>query len=113
LILFAPDETTRAMIDMYVRTPVELVAGPIDAAAMERLRAAAAAAPQSLIVVQLPGRAGSIEQRLAQSFGFHSVVPAQPDHESELPWLQAAGLRVARSYSLPNGRRYALLEPNH
>jgi 4-amino-4-deoxy-L-arabinose transferase-like glycosyltransferase len=112
LILFAPDETTRAMIDMYVRTTVELVPGPIDAAAAERLRAAAEAAPQSLTVVQLPGRAGSIAQRLAQSFGFHQVGTASPDRESELPWLQAAGLRVAKSYSLPNGRRYALLELN-
>jgi hypothetical protein len=35
LILFAPDETSRAMIDMYARTTVELVPGPIDAAATE------------------------------------------------------------------------------
>ena len=27
-----------------------------------------------------------------------------------LPWLQAAELVVADSYSLPNGRRYALLK---
>jgi 4-amino-4-deoxy-L-arabinose transferase-like glycosyltransferase len=112
LILFAPDETTRAMIDMYARTTVDLVPGPIDAAAMERLRAAAEAASQSLIVVQLPGRAQSIAQRLAQSFGFHPLGPAQPSFESQLPWLQAAGLRVAKTYSLPNGRSYALLEPN-
>jgi 4-amino-4-deoxy-L-arabinose transferase-like glycosyltransferase len=112
LILFAPDETTRAIIDMYVRTSVDLVPGPIDAAATERLRAATEAAPHSLIVVQLPGRAGSIAQRLGQSVGFHPVGTAQPPYgESELPWLRAAGLRVAKSYSLPNGRRYALLEP--
>jgi 4-amino-4-deoxy-L-arabinose transferase-like glycosyltransferase len=110
LILFAPDETTRAMIDMYVRTQVDLLTGPIDAAATQRLRAAAEAAPQSLIVVQLPGRAGSIAQRLAQSFGFHPAGPAQPDRESELPWLQAAGLQIKKIYSLPDGRRYALLE---
>ena len=38
LILFAPDETTRAMIDMYARTQVGLIQGPIDAAAVDRLR---------------------------------------------------------------------------
>ncbi len=30
LILLAPDETTRALIDMYARTSVGLVAGPLD-----------------------------------------------------------------------------------
>ncbi|MEP6545956.1 MAG: glycosyltransferase family 39 protein, partial [Gammaproteobacteria bacterium] len=57
IILFAPDETTRAMIDMYARTRVSIIPGPIDAAAVGRLQAAAAAARQSLILVQLPGRA--------------------------------------------------------
>jgi 4-amino-4-deoxy-L-arabinose transferase-like glycosyltransferase len=85
LILFAPDETTRAMIDMYARTGAGLIPGPIDAAAIDRLKAAAAAAPHSLIVVQLRGA-------------------------SALSWLPASGLRVAMTYVLPNGRRYALLE---
>jgi hypothetical protein len=85
LILFAPDETTRAMIDMYARTTVGLIPGPIDAAAVDRLKAAAAAAPDSLIVVQLRD-------------------------VSALSWLPVSGLRVARTYSLPHGRRYALLE---
>jgi 4-amino-4-deoxy-L-arabinose transferase-like glycosyltransferase len=85
LILFAPDETTRAMIDMYARTTVGLIPGPIDAAAVDRLKAAAAAAPRSLIVVQLRD-------------------------VSALSWLPASELRVANTYSLPHGRRYALLE---
>jgi 4-amino-4-deoxy-L-arabinose transferase len=85
LILFAPDETTRAMIDMYARTSVALIPGPIDAAAIDRLKTAAAAAPHSLIVVQLRG-------------------------VSALSWLPASGLRVTKTYSLPHGRRYALLE---
>lgn len=121
LILFAPDETTRAMIDMYARTTVGLIPGPIDAAAIDRLRADAVAAPQSLIVVQLhaqaPGRAqsgaraSSLAQLLARSFGARSSGPARsPDGDSDLAWLHAAGLRPAKRYSLPNGRRYALLE---
>jgi 4-amino-4-deoxy-L-arabinose transferase-like glycosyltransferase len=85
LILFAPDETTRAVIDMYARTTAGLIPGPIDAAAVDVLKAAAAAAPQSLIVVQLRDA-------------------------SALSWLPASGLRVASTYSLPHGRRYALLE---
>jgi hypothetical protein len=113
LILFAPDETTRAIIDMYARTTVGLIPGPIDAASIDRLRAAAAAAPQSLVVVQLPGRPGAIAQRLKDRFGpRRGSSPPQSDGPPELPWLQSAGLRMAQDYALPNGRRYALLELN-
>lgn len=111
LILFAPDETTRAMIDMYARTTVDLIPGPIDAAAIGRLRTKALAVPQSLTLVLLPGRANTLSQRLPHSFGLRQTKPARPpDAELQLPWLGAAGLQLAKSYSLPNGRRYALLE---
>ena len=56
LILLAPDETTRAIIDMYARPSVERIAGPVDAAAIDRIRSAAAAAPMSLFLVQLPSQ---------------------------------------------------------
>src|SRR3984957_14661783 len=69
LILFAPDETTRAVIDMYARPQVGLIPGPIDAAALARLGFATAGAPQSLIVAQLQGGASVDAQRLAQYFG--------------------------------------------
>jgi 4-amino-4-deoxy-L-arabinose transferase-like glycosyltransferase len=107
LILFAPDETTRAMIDMYARTAVGLIPGPIDAAAIERLRAVAAGAPQSRIVVQLPGRAHLVAPRFGLPWG-HAVQPA--DGEPEPVWVAAARLQVTKTYSLPHGRRYALLE---
>jgi 4-amino-4-deoxy-L-arabinose transferase len=111
LILFAPDETTRAIIDMYAPTTVDLIPGPVDAASIEHLRADTVAAPQSLIVVLLPGRAAAIAQRYG--FGSRRGPSAQrSDGQPELPWLQSAGLRLAKSYALPNGRRYALLEPN-
>jgi hypothetical protein len=100
LILFAPDETTRAMIDMYARTTVALVPGPIDGDTIDRLRARAQAAPQSLIVVQLPAHSRLIALGLARHLG-----PEEP----ALPWAAAARLRLAKIYSLPNGRRYALL----
>ncbi|MEP6883668.1 MAG: glycosyltransferase family 39 protein [Gammaproteobacteria bacterium] len=116
LILFAPDETTRAIIDMYARTDVVLIAGPIDSGAILLLRTAALAAPQSLVVVQLPGRSpltGRL-QELAQRLtrGSHRRgSPAQAaDAESTLSWLPDTEFRLARSYSLPNGRRYALLK---
>jgi 4-amino-4-deoxy-L-arabinose transferase-like glycosyltransferase len=89
LILLAPDETTRAIVDMYARTSVEKIEGPIDAAALLRVRAAAAAAPGAVFLVQ---------------------VRSSADLESSLPWMHAAALKPLQSYSLPHGRRYALLE---
>ena len=117
LILFAPDETTRAIIDLYARTTVVLIPGPIDADAIDRLKGAATAAPQSLVVVQLPARARTLTQGLAQRVGlaqhFWPARPppaASPDALSVPAWAIAARLRLAKSYSLPNGRSYALLE---
>jgi len=109
LILFAPDETTRAMIDMYARTTVDLIPGPMDAAAIDRLRAAIETAPQSVILVQLPGLANEAAQRLKHYFGSRRNGMVQSP--ALLPsWADAAHLRLANIYSLPNGRRYALLE---
>jgi 4-amino-4-deoxy-L-arabinose transferase-like glycosyltransferase len=104
LILFAPDETMRAMIDMYARTQVALIPGPIEAATLDRLKTKTLAMPQSLVVVQLPHPALTIAKAL-------SGAARRADDKPDLPWLEAAGLRVAKRYSLPNGRRYALLEP--
>jgi hypothetical protein len=108
LILFAPDETTRAIIDLYARTEVGLIPGPIDAVATARLKAALAAAPQSVIAALLPGRADGIAQRLASRFRPH---PSAMNGGDALPdWATAAQLQVLQRYSLPNGRRYALFE---
>jgi 4-amino-4-deoxy-L-arabinose transferase-like glycosyltransferase len=99
LILLAPDETTRAVIDMYARTAVGSIPGPLDAAGIERVHtAAAAAAPDSLFLVQL--------SKLAQ--------PGLPwrarPQEAALPaWIEAANLQPIETYSVPYGRRYALL----
>jgi hypothetical protein len=98
LILLAPDETTRAIIDMYARPSVERIAGPLDAAGIDRIRSAAAAAPMSLFLVQLPSQSPQLpwRKRLPQA----DLPPA---------W-EAAKIQMAKSYSLPNGRRYALLQ---
>jgi hypothetical protein len=99
------------MIDMYARTTVDLIPGPIDAAAIDRLRADVGAAPQSLIVVQLPGRARLVAQRFAHYLGLRRSGSAEtPDDEPQPAWAHAARLRLGKSYSLPNGRRYALFE---
>jgi len=111
LILFAPDETTRAIIDMYARDRVSLIPGPVDAPAILRLRTQTTAAPQSLIVVQLPSSPRPDVRRLAGYFKTVRGLPAPPqDAALELPWLSAAHLRLAKIYALPHGRRYALLE---
>jgi 4-amino-4-deoxy-L-arabinose transferase len=99
LILLAPDETIRAVIDMYARTSVDRIAGPLDAAGIERVRAAAAAAaPGSLFLVQLPKQSPPGLPWRARS---QEVAPPA--------WIQAANLRVIDTYSVPYGRRYALL----
>jgi 4-amino-4-deoxy-L-arabinose transferase-like glycosyltransferase len=110
LILFAPDETTRAIIDMYARTSVSLIAGPIDDDAVLRVRAAARAAPQSLVLAQIPVPTRNLAHELAQHFEFHQSGPAQPPPGTPLPWAAAARLRIVKTYSVPNGRRYAMLE---
>jgi 4-amino-4-deoxy-L-arabinose transferase-like glycosyltransferase len=98
LILLAPDETTRAMIDMYARPVVERIAGPLDAAGIDRIRSVAAAAPMSLFLVQLPARSPQLPWR------------ARAPQADLPPQWEAAGIQMAQSYSLPHGRRYALLQ---
>jgi 4-amino-4-deoxy-L-arabinose transferase len=98
LILLAPDETTRAVIDMYARTAVDRIPGPLDSDGIERVRVAAAAAPGSFFLLQLarqapPGLPGH----------------ARPQQVEPPAWLHTANLRVIDTYSVPYGRRYALL----
>jgi 4-amino-4-deoxy-L-arabinose transferase-like glycosyltransferase len=111
MILLAPDETTRAMVDMYARTDVGLIGGPIDSEAISRLEMQVRAVPQSVVVVQLPGRPLRIGQRLAHYFGPQMrPLKGTPPIESQLPWLAGTSLKMTQSYSLPNGRSYALLQ---
>jgi 4-amino-4-deoxy-L-arabinose transferase-like glycosyltransferase len=119
LILFAPDETTRAMIDMFARTTVGFIPGPIDADAVDHLRLQAQAAPQSLILVQLPGSRTGLQLirsdlRAGRGAPAHALndEPRLPDDTVPPPWAAAAHLRLAKVYSLPHGRRYALFEAN-
>jgi 4-amino-4-deoxy-L-arabinose transferase-like glycosyltransferase len=110
LILFAPDETTRAIIDLYARRTVTLIPGPIDEQAVLHLRSAMTAAPGSLVAVQLPGAANGIAQKLARELGLRRPDAAAPRGDALPAWVYAARLRLANSYALPNGRRYALFD---
>ena len=83
---------------MYARTSVDRIPGPLDAAGIERVRAAAAAAPGSFFLVQLAKQSPpGLPWR------------ARPQDAAPPAWIQAANLRVIDTYSVPYGRRYALL----
>ncbi len=110
LLLWAPDETTRAFVDMYARTSVGLVAGPLDRASIERLKDQMAGDPQAVVVVQLPGRSVTTTfRRVAAQLGF-GLEQARDTPPDPPAWASAVGLQLDRVYALPNGRRYALLE---
>ena len=108
LVLVAPDETTRAWVDLYVTPTVTLVNSPqgiADGAALVR-QLRAGPAPRYLLV-QLEGRA--LQPRLiglARSLGLKHV----REPPALLPdWMQDPDLSLVHRYELPNGRRYALL----
>jgi 4-amino-4-deoxy-L-arabinose transferase-like glycosyltransferase len=111
LLLFAPDETTRAFIDMYAETSVGYIAGPITSTAVGTLTAALGREPPSLVVTQLPGRAESAAlYEIAGRLGLQRLVPARRSGRDPLPaWVSSAHLHILYLYALPNGRRYALL----
>lgn len=97
LVLLAPDETTRAIIDMYARNAVQRVDGPVDAAWIARVRFITKAAPDSFFLALLPSQSPQWPWR------------AKPKTIVAPPWLDAANLQWIETYALPNGRRYALL----
>ena len=88
------------MIDMYARDSVINFPGPMDPAAALRLRATAVAAPTSLFLVLLP----------TQPIDLLPWRKRLPDNNRLAQWTQTADLHIAQSFSLPNGRRYALLQ---
>lgn len=97
LALIAPDETTRAWVDLYVRTEVAQTAVP------------PARFVTGYALVQLEGRAINPRlQALARRFGIGRTRPAELAAPS---WLLDAHLSIVKRYELPNGRRYALLAP--
>ena len=98
LVLLAPDETTRAIIDMYARTSAARVDGPIDAAWIDRVRS-----------MSPRGRRTVSSSRSCRARPPQLPWRAQPKPPLAPPWFEAANLQWIESYALPNGRRYALL----
>jgi 4-amino-4-deoxy-L-arabinose transferase-like glycosyltransferase len=100
LVLLAPDETTRAIIDMYASTSVRTVSGRLDRALLDRALAAGADG-SSVILAQEPGRAAPHLAWLARLINRRQDPPV---------WAGDRRLRIVKEYALPNGRRYALLQ---
>jgi 4-amino-4-deoxy-L-arabinose transferase-like glycosyltransferase len=110
LILFAPDETTRAFVDMYARPAVALIPGPISPAAVDALKARLAREPRSMVVTQLPVlRDSRTVREFAARLGLEPLARPPIPAAALPPWVAEAGLHMDRLYAQPNGRRYALL----
>jgi 4-amino-4-deoxy-L-arabinose transferase-like glycosyltransferase len=114
MILFVPDETTRAFIDMYTQTSVVLIPAPMTAQSTKNLKNALADHPRSVVVAQLPGRSESpaLSSLKARFHGARSSVAELPIDDVPPSWAAESHLRSTHRYSLPNGRRYALFEPD-
>jgi 4-amino-4-deoxy-L-arabinose transferase-like glycosyltransferase len=102
LVLLAPDETTRAIVDMFASTSVLVVNGPVTQTLLDRVTALAGASA-SAILAQQPGRTAPREPWLARHLTINAAPPV---------WADYPGLRTIKEYELPNGRRYALLQAN-
>jgi hypothetical protein len=111
MILFAPDETTRAFVDLYTATAVDLIPGPITPMSAGLLRLHLAGDPRSVVLTQLPGRSESRTVREIKDWlGLKPRTTPRPDPDPAPDWASDVRLRIAHLYALPNGRRYALLE---
>jgi len=112
IILFTPDETTRAFIDMYTRTSVILIPAPMTARSPNLLQDALVEHPHSVVIAQLPGRSESPTlSALKAKFARGQPSRAQFSLDTPPPWAVQSALQSVRIYALPNGRRYALFEP--
>ena len=108
LVLVAPDETTRAWVDLYTSTEVARIDAPERARGAAALRAAVVADPRRRFLAMIGGRDWSPRLR-ALARDLH--VRLRPASGGIPAWAAPAGLAVERIYALPYGRRYALLEP--
>jgi 4-amino-4-deoxy-L-arabinose transferase-like glycosyltransferase len=106
LALLDPDETTLAMLDHGLATPVTVLSS-----AGEPRRAVSQwfsrYGPEARVLVLLPGHAsGEVTRWLAR------VRPIAPEGAGVAASLTAEGAAaLVRRYELPQGRRYALLAP--
>ncbi len=87
LVLLAPDETTRAIVDMHARTDVIVIPGPLDSRAFAQVHSISMATPASRFLLLIPR------------------------HFDKQGALDAAGLQWEKRYTLPHGREYGVLAP--
>ena len=110
LILLAPDETTRALIDMYARTSVERIPGRIDPNRSSNCKEKWRANRKPSWSCSCP--AGTSPRHFTASptaFG-RTAARVEGFGRSSLAWSAACSCESLHLYALPNGRRYALLE---
>ena len=101
LALIHPDETTRAIIDMYASTTVSIIDGATDTWPA-KIQEFGATHAHGLLLQQLPGRAPPRSAFLARFYRAPRDTPSTDQGQLG---------KVIGNYQLPNGRRYVLLEP--
>ena len=104
LALYAPDETTVAVVDRTLAGERRDISEP---GTIEAIRAVLAHADSSVFLVLLPGRGDGPVFRRLRSLGIKVRPPAPSPVVREL--TTHLGLSVERVYEVPQGRRYALL----
>jgi 4-amino-4-deoxy-L-arabinose transferase len=100
LVLLSPDETTLAAIDLYAAGTAAQGSKPLVAPDVHSARNMAG--DGGAILVQLPKPPLAVLQRFRKAPV--SVGDALPS------WIAASNLQPWKEYSVPNGRRYALLK---
>jgi 4-amino-4-deoxy-L-arabinose transferase-like glycosyltransferase len=104
LVLWRPDETTRAFIDMEFGGRDRAVASTDD---MAHLVAVLEREPDARVLLQMPGHADGPMSEWLRRYGVRSRTrPSQPVEWAD---LVERGLVVNNSYDVPDGRRYSLL----
>lgn len=108
LAVLQPDETTIAMLDHRLQTPlVTLTSQTGDLPASLVASWFRGEGAQALVLVKLPGRQpGPLEHFLA-----HLRPIAPPDDEPATTLVNTGVAAIAHRYELPEGRRYVLLGP--
>jgi 4-amino-4-deoxy-L-arabinose transferase-like glycosyltransferase len=107
LALLDPDETTIAMLDRGLATPFTVIRSAPYGPGQAISRWWEAHPANGRVLVLLPGHAGG---DLTRFFGRFTALPPAPDGVAE-DLTRAGTAVIVERYQLPQGRRYALLEP--
>jgi 4-amino-4-deoxy-L-arabinose transferase-like glycosyltransferase len=106
LALLDPDETTIAMMDYQLKTPMTLLKAQNKDALAQAKEWFEAHPNDGLLLVKLPGSASGDMAKLASY-----LKKNKPANNGVLTELEQAGVgRLFKLYELPMGRRYALLD---